>query len=253
MREVNRRGFRVAVGRCMTLITVLLVAATFAGRPDPTSAQTNPYLGEKVVKVGPQTRVNAVMITRVTVGSQEIQCGLMVGPRSVQPVTPFQAGQDWLKSMTIYLYNRTNKSIVFIDVPLGLPETGNGRAEPQWIYHIQLGRIPAVDAYSGRTGKPIPVDPKLEPLAFGPDQTLVVHAGDYIDQIGNYVQERMLLTGVTKLVIHGGTVFFDDGMRWQAGGGYSVPVPEHPGRFNPLDGNYFPGIKYRNWPPGYQR
>jgi hypothetical protein len=253
MPKMNRRGYRLIVGRCIQLITVLLVAATFAVRPTPTAAQANPYLGEKIVQVGPQTRVNAVMITRVTVGDQEIMCGLMAGARSVQPVKPFQADQDWLKSMTIHLYNRTNKTIAFIDLPLGFPDTGNGRTEPQWIYHLQLGRIPAVDAYSGRTGKPIAIDAKLMPLGFGPEQSLTVHVADYIDQIRSYVQGRMLLSGVTKLVIHGGTVFFDDGMRWQAGGGYSVPDPRHPGQSNTVGRDYFPGIRYRSWPPGYQR
>jgi len=237
------------------VFVLLPVARVCAGGPAPAvaTAQTSPYLSEKLVQASPQTRLNAVMITRVTVGDQAVQCGLMVGPHNVQRVTPFQAGQDWLKNMTIHLYNRTNKTIAFVDLPLGFPETGNGRTEPQSIYHIKLGRIPPEDAFFGRTGQPIPIDSDLTPLAFGPHQTLAVHVGNYINQIRSYVQERMLLSGVTKLVIHGGTLFFDDGMRWQAGGGYSVPNPQHPGKFSPLDRNYFPGIKYRNWPPGDKR
>jgi hypothetical protein len=46
--------------------------------------------------------------------------------------------------------------------------------------------------------------------------------------------------------------YFADGMEWGLGR-YSVPDPDHPGKFKPLPANYFPGKRGRNWPPGYNQ
>lgn len=203
----------------------------------------------KVVRCGPQTRMDAVVITRVTVAGNEVQCGLRLGPNNRHPVTPFQAGSDWVGEIDIYLLNRTNKSISWIDLALGFPETGNGRTEPQRIYHINLGRVPDVDAFSHQTGKRLSIDPRLKSAAFAPGQILIVHLSAYINEVRSYVENDMLLTQVTKVDIHRGTFYFDDGMRWQAGGGFSVPDPRRPGWFRQMDpGRFFPGHPSRNWP-----
>lgn len=227
--------------------------AVRADPPAPTATTQFPAgTNYKLVRCGPQTRMDAVVVTKVTVAGQEVQCGLTLGPKDTQPVTPFQAGNDWLKQMDVYLFNRTNKMIVWVDVPLGFPETGSGRtrAEPQCIYSMLLGRTPAVDAFSHRTGKPFAVAVQLRQIAFAPGQTLVLHVADYFDKIRDYVEQHMLLSGITKVVVHMGTFYFADGMRWQAGGGFSVPDPDHPGGFRHLGiGHFFPGRPSHNWPP----
>ena len=64
----------------------------------------------------------------------------------------------------------------------------------------------------------------------------------------------MLLSMVTRMDVHRGTSYFDDGMRWQTGSGFSVPDPAHPGSFKQLDlGRYFPGHPSQNWPPPRKR
>lgn len=240
------------------LLAALLVGPLFGhlgafdgrGGSAVADAQTAAGVGYKEVRCGPQTRMDAVIVTKVTVAGQEVQCGLTLGPDDTQTVTPFQAGDDWLTQTDIYLLNRTDRTIVRIDVPLGFPDTGNGHTEPQSIYSLTLGRIPAVAAYSHRTGKPIHIDSHFKPAAFTPGQTLVLHVGDYIEGIRGYVEQQMPLSQATKIDIHRGTFYFDDGMRWQAGGGFSIPDPARPGWFKQMDmGRFFPGHPSQNWPP----
>jgi len=235
---------RIRLWIIMAFFVVLPVAGVRAGGlpVSDAPAQASQSAGYKLVQVEPQTKFDAVFITRVTVGSQEVPSGAVpVSPGGIRPATPFQAGPDWMNDLTIYIYNRTNKNIVFAGIALGFPETGNGRTEPQSIYHIKLGRIPAEDAYYGRTGKPIPIGSDVQPIAFGPHQTLAVKVGDYINQIRSYAQNQMLLSGVTKVIIHRDDFFFEDGMRW-TDGGYATPDPNHRGRFIYKSSDYFPGV-----------
>jgi hypothetical protein len=229
---------------------LLLAAARWpaAGATSASAAQIQQVMGEKLVEVESHHRDDAVAITKVTVGDRELECGLIVSRSEVQPVTPFLAADDWLQTMTIYLYNRTNKTIVAGQIVLGFPETGDGHTQPQRVYLIDLGRVPEAAAFSGRTGQPIALDPRLKPISFLPGQTLLIHVGDYIDRIRDDVQDLIPLTMITKCAIRRSHFFFDDAMRWDIGG-FAVPDPEHPGRFKRLDGNYFPGRK--TWPPGY--
>lgn len=236
----------VEVGLAMALGAMAIAFKPWG--PGLAEGQKAPPSGEKLVTVEPWTRLNAVMITEVTVGGQEVQCGLLTGRRRVQPVAPFQAGSDWLKDMTIYIYNRTNKMIVAGHIVLGFPETKSGRSAPQSAYLIGLGRIPQVDAFDGRTGRPLRINPNAKALAFAPNQTLAIHVGDYISGIEASVANRMPLFYVTKVRIYLGSFCFQDGMVWVAAQ-YSVPDPHHPGRFVNLARDYFPGDRRQNWPP----
>jgi len=57
------------------------------------SQQTN---GEKLVRADDPAQItDAVMITNITVGGKNVDCGLFVKPPAVvQPVAPFQADSD---------------------------------------------------------------------------------------------------------------------------------------------------------------
>lgn len=108
------RGSAIAFG-------LLVVAAVW-----PNLGVVAAFAAEKVIEVEPQHRNDAVAITKVTLGSAEVQCGLVLSPAEIQPVTPIQAGDDWLQNVTIYLLNRTNKTIVEGQIVLVFPETGDG-------------------------------------------------------------------------------------------------------------------------------
>jgi hypothetical protein len=213
--------------------------------------QGGPVPGGKLVEVAPETMWDAVWVTKVTVGDKFLLApyGKILSPlpNEIIPGHRFLAGDDWLKNMTIYVENRTDKNIAWLEVSLRFPETGNGRTQPVWDYRIQLGRMPAADAFDGRTGKPLHVDPKAQPLNLKPGQVLVVRVADYMNRIRAYLETAMPLWTVTRCYIYIADCLFADGMGW-GGGAYSVPDPAHPGKWRHLGQRYFPGNPHRYLP-----
>jgi hypothetical protein len=230
---------------------IIAIALLFevGNRLDVPAVQAQPAMGERMVEqVDPQTRGDALIITKVTVADTNVRCGLLTASHALQPVAPFQAGSDWIQNMSIFLFNRTNKTIVAGHLTLGFPETGDGKTQPQHVYSLQLGRLPEVDAFNGRTGLPIPQDPNLKPIEWAPGQALAVHLGAYIDEIKDQIGDDMPLATVTRLRIHIGPFFFSDGTRWYLDK-FATPDPERPGKFRNLPDDYFPGDPLINWPP----
>jgi hypothetical protein len=94
------------------------------------------------------TRFDAVIITKVTVGDQEIQSGRSTAASELTPVAPFQADEDWLKNMSIFIKNRTDKEIVYAEVQLIFPDLGDGtEARPVTAYTISVGQRPEWSRY----------------------------------------------------------------------------------------------------------
>lgn len=232
----------------------LFVACVFFGVVGAVHAQ---QIGERVVSAFNDIEhiQDAVLISNIAVDGTTIECGLFIKPPLViQPVTPFQAGGNWLQRMTISLVNRTNKTIAFGDIHLHFLDTGDCRSAPCVGAELRFGQMPAIDAYEGRTGRPIkPEYPERPPLDWKPQQTLVVHVSDYMPEIEQDLAAYGLpVTAVSKVNVYRGVFFFADGMRWTLGA-YGVPDPEHPGKFKELPAEYFPGDRGNNWPPGYNQ
>jgi hypothetical protein len=220
-------------------------------------AAANPgkSLGTKMVYIDAQYRVDPVTITAVTVGDQQIQPGLSTGAMEVQPGTPFQAGEDWLKSMSISLKNRTDKVIVRAELQLWFPDTGDGSpSQPVTTYIVTLGQRPEIDSYTSR-GQKLPPEPaNKQPLLHTPGQTLVIHLADYIEAIKLRVEEKIAWSQVSRLAVQRIRVYFVDGTRWNDQNGYGIPDPNHPGQFTNMDRNkYFPGNRSQDWPPPTQQ
>ncbi|MGB9458025.1 MAG: hypothetical protein WCB12_18390 [Bryobacteraceae bacterium] len=236
---VLSRLYRIAIA-----LGFLAVAAAWSD-----SSVVSAFADDKVIEVEPQHRNDPVMITRVAFRDSDLQCGLIASRTEVEPVTPFEAGDDWLQNLTLYLLNRTNKTIAFSNIVLAFPETGDGRSpqHPQRVYNLNLGRLPDFVAFSGRTGEPLRQDPSRQSMSFAPGQTLPIHLGDYIDHIKASLDDIPFT--VTKCIIRRSSVVFDDGMRWD--GNYSLPDPDHPGKWKRVEGDYFPGIP--TWPPNYHQ
>jgi hypothetical protein len=215
--------------------------------------------GEKLVTADdPEQITDAVMISSIAVAGKAVECGLFIKPPAVlQPIVPFQAGSDWLQQMTISLINRTNKTIVFGAVRLNFLDTGDCRSVPCVAEEMHFGQIPAIDAYDGRTGQPLPTDasPPAAPLNWKSEQTFVVRVSDYMPEIVERLAQspsNLPVTAITKVRVHLGVFNFDDGMTWSVGR-YGVPDPDHPGKVKQLPVNYFPGRRGHNWPPGYSQ
>ena len=209
--------------------------------------------GERVVNADDVEQItDAVLISSVAIAGKTVECGLFIKPPVViQPVTPFQASNDWLQHMTVSLVNRTNKTIVFGSLLFQFLDTGDCHALPCVRANLTFGQRPVIDAYDGRTGQPLKLDhPERLPLEWKPEQMIVVHVSDYMDDIERRLSDSMLVTAVTKLNVYRGSFYFADGMQWNLGR-YSFPDPEHRGKFKELPADYFPGRRGNNWPPGY--
>ena len=225
------------------------LTAADVGAPKPASA------GRKTLTVMPGGLMSPLFITKVVVGKRVMVLGT---PLSVQQYhsnpalilnnKPFEAGRGWLNNMTIYVKNRTDKTVASATLLLNFPETGNGRTQPMWVYHIQLGRMPDVDAFNGKTGKPLRIDPGAKPLNLQPGQEVVIQVGDYMDKIKAYVEKAMPLFYVTRVGVSVNECTFSDGMRYSAGA-YSVPDASNHGKWKYLSSHYFPGDPHRYWPP----
>jgi hypothetical protein len=75
---------------------------------------------------------------------------------------------------------------------------------------------------------------------------------DYLPEIEEDLADFLPVTSVRNVNVYRGVFYFDDGMQWSLAR-YSVPDPEHPGKFKELPADYFPGKRKRNWPPGYSQ
>jgi hypothetical protein len=216
-------------------------------------AETPPAAGGKLLEVAPEGMLVPVWITKVTVGGKFLLAPDAMNPswlpNQIIPRQRFSASDDWLKDMTIYVENRTDKPVAWLSIALQFPETGNGRTQPTWIYRIQRGRIPAVDAsnVSARSGKPLYFGPDATPLELQPGQVLAIHVGDYIDKIKAYVETAMPLTFVTNCYIYFDACLLDDGERW-VGGVFSAPDPANPGKWIYQRHHYFPGDMHKYLP-----
>jgi hypothetical protein len=197
------------------------------------------------IEIEAQHRDEPILIKSVIVGGQAVEAGLIAADGSRQPVTPFQSGEDWLQNTTLVLLNRTDKTIAYIQVALMFPETGDGTPQhPIATYSLSLGRIPQTAAFSGRTGAALVQPAKMQPLSLKPGQTASISLGNYFAEIQANIQS-VPFSSITKCNIRRAVVFCDDGLKWD--GAYSTPDPGRPGKWNRIQGRYFPG--YPVWPP----
>jgi hypothetical protein len=203
---------------------------------------------ERQIDCGAPNSRSAVVVTTVTVGNLDVPCHAVHGPAgSFQPAPPFQADDDWLKDTTVYLFNRTNKTIAHVWITISFPQTGDGMSQATSItaYYIMLGRRPPVANFDSRTGKQLPAEGI--PLDFGPGETLGIRLGAYYEEMQRALQDRLFVP-LSKVHVYLEVVTFEDGMRW-GGGAYSIPDPERPNQWKRMDLTYFPGDRYANWPP----
>lgn len=228
----------------MKRLVILLSAATLA-YPGADAAQ-------RQIEVDPPNSKNPVMITKVTAQGYEIQCHLLNPPGlpQFQPIAPFEWGDDWLQNLDIEIFNRTNKAIAFGRITLSFPESKTMPNAPTAVIHLDFGIAPPNDFLAN--GQPFPHRSGEQPVSLAPGKSLVIHAADYADTI------RRALDGVkpgwvpNRMAIGEGYFLFSDGMRWSFRR-YSIPDPEHPGRWIYQEPSYFPGKSDDNWPaPGYR-
>jgi hypothetical protein len=232
------------VGGITLAFVLVLVLATLWPRPGSAAAGET----ERQVQVPIGLKKDPVVITKVTLGDAVVQAGRFVQAGPAEPITPFRAGDDWIQNLAVYLYNRTNKTIVFARVIFGFPETGDAHSQPQRAFILELGLVPQ----SAPVGTRMNLS-DLQPIVFPPGQTMVIRLGDYIDRIRSRVEPpsprsgAIPLAAATQLAIFLNAFFFADGMEYHAGV-YNVQDPQDPGKVVHMDQGYFPGDPERTWP-----
>lgn len=228
-------------------VLVCLITGWFGWHSASVAAANSGTLGTKVVDMQEIQNVwDAVRITGVSVGTQQIHTGLSGARGEIKQGTPFQADEDWLKNMSISLTNRTDKPIVCAQLRLWFPDTGDGTAvRPMTNYAITVGQRPESSLYHA-DGSKIPPDSTKKALLLAPGETLVIHVGDYIQSIQYTIENlgNMPFAQVTRLNIEPTDFYFSDGMRW-VGHSYYTPDPEHPGKYTKLADTYFSGSAAR--------
>jgi len=236
--ELDVRRYKVVRASLAVLAYLVLGGPCWVSAPVAVGGNS---VGTKSVRVDALiTRFDAMTISKVTVGDQEIQPGRRSGPRGVESGAPFQADDDWLKNMSITIKNRTDRVIVCVEVQLSFPDLGDGTAErPATVYTIRVGQLPEWALYY-RDGTKMGPDPAKKPLLLAPGKTLEIRVGDFIDQIRPVVEERLPFQQVTRVDISRHFVYFQGGMRWD-GASYEIPTTDHPGYYTKLATDYFPG------------
>ena len=207
--------------------SVLACVLAFRYLPDihvpVVQAQDNEGSSMKTVGLDMWARsCDAVRVVSVTENGQTIDAAT---PK--HPGTPFaDPNNDWLKNLSVTLKNYTSKNIAFAVVVLHFPQTKSAGPEAAW--DVQLGRIPANDAYSP-TGEALPLSPDQKPLNFGPGQTLTISFAAYEANVRQMLAEQPT-PEVTEAAIQLGEFLFDDGSQWNPSG-YRLPDGDHPGRY----------------------
>ena len=155
------------------------------------------------------------------------------------------------RKQTIHMFNRTNKTIVYVLVHLFYPKTTENLPTPMLSDTLPLGRIPDFVAF-GRAGRPLEQRGSARPLNFAPGQTFELRLADHYDQIKSTIESDQTLPKQTRLIIHASFIVFDDGMKWRGGGSFGLPDRENPGAWKPLPWDFFPGSPRDNRPPGWK-
>ena len=202
------------------------------------------------IETEPSSLVDPVTITEVTVGNMQVQCGLLrAQPARGRDLTvPFEWGENWLQHVEIYLFNRTNKTIVAGRITLTFPETKVGTTVS--VFPIDFGVIPANDFLSN--GQPFPHRANEIPVSWGPGRSMILHLADYADRIKVALSQEMPDRAPSRIFVIRTHFFFSDGMQWYVGR-FFTPDPQQPGKVTYLDPNYFPGDSDDNWPVPGQR
>lgn len=237
MRGQNMFGSLKVICGIPVAFAVFLILGTQWLRPAKSAAVET----ERQVEVTPTDQMSPVAATEVRLGSTVVQPGRMLQQGRVERITPFQAGDDWIQNLTLHLYNRTNKTIVFAEIIFLFRESGSVARSGRG-FDLELGRIPP-SAPGGL--RPQPSD--RQPISFLPGQTMVVHLGDYIEQIRRQVEPVLPVAASTHLRISLVSFYFADGMLYRAGA-YRSADPQNPGKELLMSRDYFPGNMNRSWP-----
>jgi hypothetical protein len=188
------------------------------------------------------TKLSPVVVTKVMLGDKTVQKGL-AKKISPDPITAFLADDSWVRNLKVYLLNRTNRTIVYLFLYFGFPDTTIGQTRA--FFTLPLGRLPSSIAVD-RQGKPLAQRPDAKEIMFLPHETMVVNLGDYAGQLVAALRSAERLSAQTTITVNLSSIYFEDGMWWN-GGSYNTLDWKNLA-WRPMDPNYFPGDVEHDWP-----
>src|ERR1035437_188474 len=204
-----QRELKVTVGSAVALSIVLFLAAP---RVQPAAP---PARMHRQVRLAAAVATVPIAITKVTRGHATVQPGQFVrsGRSPREEPRLFLAGDDWVQNLTLYLLNRTGRTIVYATIGFVFAES-----KPVTGFSVVLGRMP--DAVGPmRQGAP-----GTSPILFRPGQTLAVHLSDYTAKIQAEVDSVFPVAALTKVEVTPHRCFFEDGLQFN--GGYLILDPQ---------------------------
>jgi hypothetical protein len=195
----------------------------------------------RTVIVDPPHRNDPIAVVKILAGGKEAVVGAPTAddlrwwpdggylPRMESRVAHrLPADDNWLKSLSFVLRNRTSKKIAALDILVLIPQEGGKMAS-----EFSFGQLPAVAAYTG-DGKPIA--PTREPISFNPGQEMTFAVAD--DGIGLSRLTANALSPTSQVFVLF-RVTLENGLSWMEYQ-WEKPVPGQPGQWVRTVGPYFP-------------
>lgn len=140
---------------------------------------------------------------------------------------PFQAGDDWLKYLSVTVRNASKKNIAGIEAVMSLLDTGDGTStRPIVTSNVLVGVRPGVQSGSTNEGMP-PSSVLIEP-----GQSVTISFAANYDGFKTKVEAQQSISTIHRCRMSF-SVFFADGTRWIVDQ-YYRPEPAHPGRYAPM-------------------
>lgn len=199
-----------------------------------TTAMNDPP-GTRRVRLERYKQNDPVRIAQILEGTTDVT----PGDRPFKPWQgkPFQAGDDWVKNLTVVVKSLSKKEIVAASISISFPESEpipqNPTGERVIGYGITLGRKPAQYARTpdGEVLEPASTN---APLSIGVGEELTIHLSNYYDDIKESVETVRPIADISTCWVDVARIYFEDGTQWAAGVFYK-PDPSAPGKFVPMD------------------
>lgn len=199
---------RQPLNRVVLLIALLVISFSLSARERPGSS----FL--------PQSKHKTV--DEVADPKEPIQnLGIKVAGRHVKLSEEFDNGDDWLKDVVLEIKNKSNKTIVYIEMDLAFFETqATGTV---MLFPLRKGQRPWQ-----------PGDARFPALRLEPGGvTELPISGSTFDSLKKFLAHRHSLDGLKKATLRLETVVFDDRMAW-AGGSFRCADQNRPGSYYPV-------------------
>lgn len=137
----------------------------------------------------------------------------------------FVQENDWLKNFTVRFRNVSGKSIVYVSMVIGFPETDS--TGNRMVYYLKYGINPLVKKNT-----------KDEPELLAPNEPaeLVLSTEKYTKLKDFLTTRQHSLKDLTEIHLTIVSVYFEDGTHWSAGTMFR-PDPNRPSKFVAVDEN----------------